>query len=242
MTELELETEQTVVHWDDYESDAFLARWNAAVENMITEDDEPMESFYAEKQMRLLVEVLRSSWSPKPLDDAPDEKRKFIAATNVGVFISPFEPPIVPDMFLSLDAEPQADWKENEKRSYCLWSYLKPPEVIVEIVSDKRGGEFSRKLEIYARMNVKYYVVFDPRDKYNELLTVFERSTARFYKRGDLLLPEVGLSLKLWQGEYEDMESQWLRWCDADGNLILSGKETIEKLKAELANLRSESK
>jgi hypothetical protein len=38
----------------------------------------------------------------------------------------------------------------------------------------------------------------------------------------------VGLSLRLWEGTYEDTESTWLRWADQEGNVILTGKELAE--------------
>ena len=44
---------------------------------IITEDDEPVDNMFSEKQQRLLVEPLYSSWNPG---------RPFIAAANVGVF------------------------------------------------------------------------------------------------------------------------------------------------------------
>ena len=36
---------------------------------------------------------------------------------------------------------------------------------------------------------------------------------------------EVGI----WQGSYQGMELPWLRWWDADGNLLLMGSEQVEK-------------
>jgi hypothetical protein len=47
----------------------------------------------------------------------------------------------------------------------------------------------------------------------------------RYRLRKDFNLPEVGLSLKLWRGEFEGKEAEWLRWCDADGKIIPTGAE-----------------
>lgn len=38
------------------------------------------------------------------------EPRKFYADANVGVFQSVYQPPIMPDVFVSLDVEFQKDW------------------------------------------------------------------------------------------------------------------------------------
>ena len=38
----------------------------------------------------------------------------------------------------------------------------KPPDVLIEMVSDKRGGEDSFKHSLYARQGVPYYAIYDP--------------------------------------------------------------------------------
>ena len=47
--------------WDEIEDAADIARWKTAVENMITDTEERVGSFYIEKQMRILVDALLSS-------------------------------------------------------------------------------------------------------------------------------------------------------------------------------------
>lgn len=218
--------------------------WETAVQNMITEDDEPVDNRFTEKQQRLLVEPFYDSWQPPPFEDAPDEPRTFIAAANVGIFTSPYQPAIVPYMFLRLDVETGGDLKEKENRSYCLWIHEKEPDAVLEIVSDKRGGEFDEKMRRYGRMGVHYYVTFDPFEVYDAPhLRVYERAIGwRYRLRDDFALPEVGLSLKMWRGEFEKEETEWLRWCDANGNLILTGAERAsqETERAENAEQRAE--
>src|SRR5262245_42046609 len=119
--------------------------WRAAVENLVTEDDEPVDNMLSAMQMRLLVTPLYDSWIPLPSEESPGEKRSVLATTNVGVFHSPYEPPVVPDMLLSMDIEP-FDPGLREKRSYFLWEIDKPPEVVVEIVSNTKGHELDEKL------------------------------------------------------------------------------------------------
>jgi len=53
------------------------------IEHLITEDDEPVDNVFSEKQQRLLTGPLYSSWS------GPGEGRKFLACANVGVFNVP---------------------------------------------------------------------------------------------------------------------------------------------------------
>ena len=49
---------------------------------------------------------LYASWTPEPNEDQPEQRRKFLADANVGIFFALYEQPLVPDFFLSLDVEP----------------------------------------------------------------------------------------------------------------------------------------
>jgi hypothetical protein len=70
----------------------------------------------------------------------------FIALANVGLFYGINQPPLVPDVLVSLDVELPVDIWEKRHRSYMIWQYDKPPEVMVELVSNKIGGEADVKL------------------------------------------------------------------------------------------------
>ena len=214
------------------------------VANLITEDDEPVDNVFSEKQQRLLAEPLYSSWTP-PIEEGIEENpRNFLAAVNVGVFFSVNEYPLVPDMFLSLDIEINPERLAEEQRSYFVWEFGKVPEVVVEIVSNRKGNELTSKLRTYSRWGVTYYVVFDPMQELGEtILQIYELGFGkRFRLRDDFVLPEVGLSLKIWRGRFENVEDDWIRWCDAEGNLILSGVERaeIETERAEFEHQRAE--
>jgi hypothetical protein len=228
----------------------------AIVKNLITEDDEPVDNLFSEKQQRLLTEPLYSSWTPQPDDDHPNTPRAFLAAANVGVFFSVYQQPLVPDMFLSLDIEVGKDWNADETRSYFVWELGKVPEAVVEIVSNKEGHELTSKLKRYAEWGITYYVVFDPFHELGDTtLCVYELGFGkRLRPRKDFLLPTLGLSLTLWEGEYEGIRDKWLRWCNENGQLILTGKEgraeeaaraaqeaaRADSAEAEVARLRAE--
>ncbi len=211
------------------------------VNNLVTEDDEPVDNIFSAKQQTLLKRPLYSSWTP-PVEEKSDERRVFLADVNVGVFYSIDRPPLVPDFFLSLDVQPGEDWHAKINRSYFLWKFGKPPEVVVEIVSNKEGNELGSKLREYARMGVAYYVVFDPfNERSEDVLRVYEPGFAQRYRlRGDYSLPNIGLSLMLWENVFEGIKDTWLRWCDADGNMIPTGQERAEQAEADLAQLRVE--
>jgi hypothetical protein len=45
------------------------------------------------------------------------------------------------------------------------------------------------------------------------------------------------LGVKLWEGTFEGITRLWLRWCDADGNILLTGNERAAALAAKLREL-----
>lgn len=198
------------------------------VSHLITEDDTPLDNPFHGQQMRLLVQPLYASWQPPG-------GRPFIAAANVGVFAVPRNPALVPDMFLSMDVRFPADLHAKPHRAYFLWEYGKPPDVVVEIVSNREGGEGDRKLRDYARMGVSYYAIFDPgRYLQGVDLRLFALHTGRYREVGvDTPLEDMGLRLVLWRGTFEQSEDTWLRWADAaTGQIIPLGEERAEAEKA----------
>lgn len=198
----------------------FLYAPKPDVSHLITEDDEPVDNVFSEKQQRLLTEPLYSSW-PGPGGDG-----KFLASANVGLFGIAQNPAIVPDMLLSLGVETHPDMWAKEHRSYFVWEFGKPPDLVVEVVSNKVGGEQSAKKIKYAVLRIAYYVVFDPELQLSdEVLTIYRLSGLSYRRYKSLRLPELKLGLSLWEGEYEGIHTTWLRWTDEQGHLILTGKE-----------------
>jgi len=194
------------------------------VEHLVTEDDTPVDNLFSEKQQRLLTEPLYTSWS------GPGEGRPFLVMANVGLFYAIEQPPFVPDALLSLDVRCPKDLWPKSHRSYFTWEYGKPPDVIVEVVSNRKGGEDTTKLAGYARIRVPYYVVFDPeRLLSDELLRVYELQRFEYHLFDQPLLPGIDLGLQLWQGSYEGHENTWLRWVDSGGQLITTGGERAKQ-------------
>jgi hypothetical protein len=206
---------------------------SAIVKTLVTEDDEPVDNLFSEKQQRLLTEPLYSCWTPPPSEEdepASTTPRPFLAAANVGVFFAVHQPPLVPDMFLSLDVQPGAEWDADECRSYFVWEFGKVPDAVVEVVSNREGNELGSKLRRYAEWGIPYYVVFDPFLELSQTkLTVYEFGFGKRYRpRDNWNLPLLGLNLSLWEGEFEGIHDTWLRWCDAQGQLIPTGKERAD--------------
>ncbi len=193
------------------------------VSKLVTVDDTPVDSMFAEKEQRLLTRPLYASWTP------PD-RQPFLALANVGYFYAYRQPPLVPDMFLALNAVPSGDLHTKEGHSYFQWLQGKAPDVVIEVVSDRRGGEEGHKLRTYALQGVLYYVLFDPDDLLGHGVLRAFRLNGRTYEPIDhRWLPDVGLGLKLWEGTFEGWTNTWLRWCDRDGRVIPTGEERAEE-------------
>ncbi len=125
-------------------------------DSLVTEDHKPVESIYFEKLYRLLTHSLYASWP------GPGEGRPFLVLANVGWFCQRKTPAVVPDCLLSLDVICPEDVHVKQGHSRYQWDMGKPPEVVIEFVSDRPGGEETCKKNLYARLGAAYYVVFGP--------------------------------------------------------------------------------
>jgi Uma2 family endonuclease len=159
------------------------------VSHLVTEDDTPVDNLFSAKQQRLLVEPLYTSWGTD---------RLFVADANVGIFSTPYRPAIVPDVFLSLDVAIAEDWYAKEHRSYFIWEFGKPPDVVVEIVSNTKGEEGGKKLREYARMRVWYYAIYDPQQLIQkDVFRLYELHLGEYTLQPDTYLEKIGLGLTL---------------------------------------------
>jgi hypothetical protein len=206
--------------------------------DIVTKDDTPVDSIFAEKQQRLLTEPLWSSW-PVPAESCP-----FLALANVGLFYQYGEPPFVPDAMLALRVSMGANLHLKENHSYFVWLQGKPPDVAIEIVSDRHGGEDDYKLRAYARIAVPFYVIYDPENLLRAgELRAFALQRTKYVPTDASWLPEVGLGLKQWEGVFEAAQASWLRWCNSDGQVIPTGAERAEaeRQRAEAEHQRFEA-
>jgi len=200
---------------------------------LVTEDDTPVDNFASEKQQRLLTSCLYSNLQEQP----------FIAAANVGIYHTLSQPPIVPDVFVSFNVQVPQDWWDKQNRCYLVWNFGKPPEIVIEIVSNKVGNELTEKFATYEHMRVSYYAVYDPSLQLSETpLRLFELRGMHYSEMTDPWLDQVSLGLTIWQGDFEGRQDTWLRWHNAEGALLLTGDEQAaqERQRAEQERQRAE--
>jgi Uma2 family endonuclease len=217
--------QQVLINDDDY--------YVPDANQLVTEDDTPVDNFASEKQQRLLVGSLYSTL----------QQQNFLTAANVGIYHTDGQPPIVPDIFLSLDVQVPQNWWEKQNRCYMVWRFGKSPEVVLEIVSNKEGDELGKKLKIYEQMRASYYIVYDQNQQLGEkVLRVYELRGRRYFETSENWLEQVGLGVTLWEGKFEDRQDTWLRWCYQDGNVLSTGDERAEqeRQRAEQAEQRTQ--
>ncbi|NJL85389.1 MAG: Uma2 family endonuclease [Leptolyngbyaceae cyanobacterium SM1_1_3] len=199
---------------------------------LITEDDTPVDNFASAKQQRLLGSSLYSAL----------EEKVFLAEANDGIYHTLSQPPIVPDVFVSFNVQVPQDWWEKQNRCYLVWNFGKPPEIAIELVSNKVGNELTNKFATYEHMRVSYYVVYEPSLQLSDTpLRLFELRGIHYSEMAEPWLEQVSLGLPPWEGEFEGRQDTWLRWRDAEGAILLTGDEQAEQRADRLAEfLRSQ--
>jgi hypothetical protein len=78
-------------------SEEEVAFFYAEMAKHVTEDDTRVDNIFSERQQRLLTEPLYAT------AQFPGGERSFVALANVGLFYALRQPPLVPDMLLSLN-------------------------------------------------------------------------------------------------------------------------------------------
>jgi Uma2 family endonuclease len=150
---------------------------------------------------------------------------------------------IVPDAFVVKGVSP------NRRRTYKIWLEGKAPDVVIETTSRKtRRKDTTTKPELYARLGVAEYFIFDPDGEYLDPPLQGYRLRAsgqqagklsRTYVRlkpdqtGSLTSRELGLRLRLEEGQ--------VRFYRLDtGEPLLAPDEARRAAEAEVARLRAE--
>lgn len=150
---------------------------------------------------------------------------------------------VVPDVFVTLGVP------RGQRRIYKLWEEEAPPTLIVEVTSDStRSEDLSRKKDLYQRLGVQEYFLYDPLQDYlDPALQGFRLLNGRYQPipvgpGGALASETTGATLRI--------EERGIRVLDtATGKPILSNEELralqrvtddrIARLEAEVERLRN---
>jgi Uma2 family endonuclease len=125
------------------------------------------------------------------------------------------------------------------RRSYTPNLEGEPVAVVTEFLSETEGGEYSvRSTPPYGKfyfyehiLKVPTYIVFDPKEL---LLEVRQLQNGQYVgqtpdAQGRYWIPEVNLFLGSWQGTRLGITTNWLRWWDEAGNLLLWSSEQADE-------------
>ena len=200
-------------------------------------DDTPVDNEDQNLLPNLLLMLLAHLWS---------DRMDWYFGADMAVYhntgVSP-KVPIVPDGFLSLGVERKKGGKS--RRSYVVWEEQEiVPIMTLEMVPHQPGGEYEEKLAIYAKLGVLYYIIYNPefwqRDRHQPLEIYKLVAGSYQLQTGEpYWMPEVGLGIGRYQGEFGGLPQEILTWYDDQGNRRLSAAEQ-EKKRAEQENLEAE--
>jgi Uma2 family endonuclease len=190
------------------------------------------------------------NWLLAILEEIWDGRQDWFFGVDLGIYDREAQvkraPAVVPDGFLSIGV--QRHKREGKGRlSYVLQEENEVvPILSLEFVSQTYNQEYSDKMEDYAQLGVKYYVIYNPeysRRHKHEPFEVYKLVEGQYQKQeGEpVWLPEIGLGIGRVQGKLGGIRREWLAWSDATGKAYPLPKEQIRRMKKQLLKERQRS-
>ena len=172
------------------------------------------------------------------------ERQDWFMGVNLGLYHTLHQPPIGPDAFLALGVERV---RENSKlrKSYVAWQEGVMPQWVLEVVSQKPGGEYDRdrdrqekqgKLFQYARMGVQHYTIYNPnywkRDRHDPF-EVYHLVNGVYVRQpgNPVWMPALGVGIGSAQGTHKGYTREWLYWYDKQGNRYPAPEKVMAQAK-----------
>ncbi len=203
-------------------------------EELPDSDETPVDNELQDLIPSLLKLILASLWH---------ERMDWFFGVDMGIYYDPDAPAIVPDGFLSLGVERIIH--EDLRLSYVLWEENNIiPAFVLEVVSKKYRGEYSKKKAFYADLGVLYYAVYSSSRKRKPPLELYKLVNEEYVPLvgNPVWLPEIGLGLGRERGSHQGIEREWLYWYDPHGDRYPTPEERAEQAqaRAEQAQARAE--
>lgn len=195
-------------------------------------DDTPVDNEDQNFIPNLLLFLLEYIWA---------NRNDWFFGVDMGVYhttgVSPLVP-IVPDGFLSLGVERRK--ADKSRKSYVLWEENEiAPILALEIVSLTPGGEYDNKLDIYAKLGVLYYIIYNPeywqRDRHQPF-EVYRLVDGSYQQQiGEpFWMPEIGLGIGRSQYISGNIQRQVLYWYDQQGKRYQTPEEVEQQTRQQL--------
>ena len=146
---------------------------------------------------------------------------------------------VAPDVFVALGVP------DRDRDTFLLWEESKGPDFVVEVTSrSTRREDRGRKREVYARLGVSEYILYDPRAEYlNPPLRGFRLRGGVYHPLLTLRSPEGALALRsevLGLELRDSREEQLLRLHDPEtGRAFLTYRELGEAREVQVAAWRA---
>jgi Uma2 family endonuclease len=192
-------------------------------DELIGSDDTPVDNEDQNFVPNVLLFLLEHLWKTR---------NDWYFAVDMGVYhttgVSP-RVPVIPDGFLSLGVERRKGG--TSRKSYILWEeqYV-APILTLEVVSHTPGGEYEEKFEIYTKLGVIYYVIYNsrfwqrdrhlPLEVYKLVEGVYQLQIGEPF-----WMPEIGLGIGRCVLPSDPLRREVLSWFDERGDRYLSAEE-----------------
>ncbi|BDI14845.1 hypothetical protein ANSO36C_06470 [Nostoc cf. commune SO-36] len=195
-------------------------------------DDTPVDNEDQNFIPNLLLFLLQYIWA---------NRNDWFFSVDMGVYhttgVSPLVP-IVPDGFLSLGVERRRAGKS--RKSYVVWEENNiVPILALEIVSLTPGAEYDKKLDIYAKLGVLYYIIYNPEHWQRDRHQPFEvyrlvNGSYQLQIGEPFWMPEIGLGIGRSQYVSGNIQRQVLYWYDRQGNRYQTPEEVEQQTRQQL--------
>ncbi|WP_295618626.1 Uma2 family endonuclease [Chamaesiphon sp. GL140_3_metabinner_50] len=225
-----------------------LPRYLPTADELPCSDDTPVDNELQQLIPSLLKSILRMLW---------DERMDWFFGIDMGIYYDdPDRPPIVPDGFLALNVERFYD--EDLRSSYVLLEEEVAPILVLEVVSNPIGTEYTTKLARYAQMGVLYYVIYslekvlhlgkpqdrtfrNPKRRRKAKLEIHKLINGSYEPQAanPLWMPEIGLGIGSERAGYDGLTREWLYWYDERSQRYLTPYERA-KLDRDRATIESQ--
>ena len=197
------------------------------------EDGTFVKNFQEHPQSVLLTEAM---W---PVLQKLHPDGQFTIGQDSGIYWRLIDPPekgaVAPDWFYIPDVSPLLNGEI--RRSYVMWQEYVAPFIVVEFISATDGGERDRtpsegKFWIYEKaIRSPFYVIYDVA---KGLVDVYHLLEGRFQpippnERKHFPIPQLGVEIGIWRGEYKNVKLPWLRVWDTEGKLLPTPEERAEQ-------------
>ncbi len=197
------------------------------------------------KNFQELPQSILLTDSIEPVLQKLHSDRRYAIGQDCGIYWRLTEPPErgaeAPDWFYVPNVPPLLNGQF--RRSYVLWKEFVAPLIVLEFVSgdgseerddtppDQEGAKAGKFWVYEQAIRVPFYGIYEVKKASVEMYRLVDGCYQRMpaNERSHYSIPQMGVELGIWQGEYETKQAPWLRWWDSQGNLLLTGREEAQQ-------------